>query len=191
VKNILIFIFVISFSVSSFSQSIENSQRYNGVKEVTKIPDGMTYNEFLRLQREITWQRIAAAAFIPGYLHFYADHNKEGYYILAARLLASGVMIFASLDELKYSNSLNFFSVISDVDHIQARTERNLILFLGGTIINFIGFAIDWTHGDWLIENERNQILYKYGLKIKAKVNPNLSFYENKPVFGVNLSISF
>ncbi len=190
-KNILIFVFVISFSVSSFSQSIENSQRYNGVKEVTKIPDGMTYNEFLRLQREITWQRIAAAAFIPGYLHFYADHNKEGYYILAARLLASGVMIFASLDELKYSNSLNFFSVISDVDHIQARTERNLILFLGGTIINFIGFAIDWTHGDWLIENERNQILYKYGLKIKAKVNPNLSFYENKPVFGVNLSISF
>ena len=161
------------------------------MKEVTKIPDGMTYNEFLRLQREITWQRIAAAAFIPGYLHFYADHNKEGYYILAARLLASGVMIFASLDELKYSNSLNFFSVISDVDHIQARTERNLILFLGGTIINFIGFAIDWTHGDWLIENERNQILYKYGLKIKAKVNPNLSFYENEPVFGVNLSISF
>ena len=139
-KNILIFVFVISFSVSSFSQSIENSQRYNGVKEVTKIPDGMTYNEFLRLQREITWQRIAAAAFIPGYLHFYADHNKEGYYILAARLLASGVMIFASLDELKYSNSLNFFSVISDVDHIQARTERNLILFLSGTIINFIGF---------------------------------------------------
>ncbi len=190
-KNIFFFLFVMIFSVSSFAQSIENSQRYNGVKEIVGIPDGMTYNEFLKVQREITWQRIAAAAFIPGYLHFYTDHNKEGYYILAARLIASGVMVFAAVDQLNYTNSLNLFSVASDFDSVQTRSERNLLLFLGGTVVNFIGFAIDWTHSDWIIENERNQIYYKYGLKIKANVRPNLSFYQKKPVYGINLVVSF
>ncbi len=190
-QSVLLALFIMIFSVSSFAQNIDDSQRYNGVKEITEIPDGMTYNEFLKVQREITWQRIAAAAFIPGYLHFYADHNKEGYYILAARLIAGGVMVFAAVDQLNYTNSLNLFSVVSDFDTVQTRSERNFLLFLGGTIVNFIGFAIDWTHSDWIIENERNQIYYKYGLKIKAKVKPNLSFYRNKPVYGVNLVVSF
>ncbi len=190
-KKIFVLFFILLFSVSAYAQCVRSSQRYNGVKEVTEIPAGMTYNEFLKLQREITWQRIAAAAFIPGYLHFYADHNKEGYYILAARLLATGFMVFASIDQLNYNNSLNLFSAVSDFDNVEARTERNFVMFLSGAIVNFIGFAIDWTHGDWLIENERNQILYKYGLKIKANVKPSVSFYRSKPIFGVNLLVSF
>ncbi len=190
-KNLLFILILFSLTTLNFSQGFKDTQRYNGVKEIAKIPDGMTYKEFLKLQREITWERIAAAAFIPGYLHFYADHNEEGYYILATRLLASGFMIYAAVDQVNYSNSLDFFTVVTEFDSVQTRTGRNLLMFMGGAIVNFIAFAIDWTDADWIIENERNNILYKYGLKVKAKVTPQVSYYNQKPIFGFNLNLTF
>ncbi len=100
-------------------------------------------------------------------------------------------MIVAVVDQLNYTNSLNLFSAVSDFDTVEARTERNFLFSLGGTIVNFIGFTIGWTHRDWIIENERNQIYYKYGLKIKAKLKPDISSYQNKSVYSMNLLVSF
>ncbi len=190
VKKFTLLIFVFSFSILQ-AQTISTHSWKNGLKELAVVPDSMTYNEFLTLQREVNWQRIMASAFIPGYLHFYADHQKEGWYIVAARSIGAGLMLYGILDELHYANTLDFISAITKKDELEDRSERNLILFITGTVINVLGFSIDWAHADWVISKERNEVLYKYGIKMRGKLSPKVSLIEGTPYYGFNLRINF
>ncbi len=173
------------------SQTITSGTWKNGLKELVAVPDSMTYNEFLKLQRKVTWQRIFASAFIPGYIHFYADHMKVGWGIIVGRLIGASLMVYGLLDEINYAGTLNFYSVVTEKDQIEARSQRNLTLFITGMAINVLGFAIDWARGDWLISKERDEVLYKYGLKLRAKVSPKVSFIGGEPIYGVNFKIKF
>jgi hypothetical protein len=190
-KFITIFSLLLLFVANLNAQTISSNSWKNGLKEVAAVPDSMTYDEFLKLQREVTWQRIFAAAFIPGYIHFYAKHSEAAWYIFAGRLVGASLMVYGLLDEVKYAGTLDFTSMITDKDQIEARSQRNLTLFIAGTVINALGFAIDWARGDWIISKERNEVLYKYGLKLRAKVSPKVSFLQDSPVYGLNLKINF
>lgn len=182
-------LFLISWG-SVKSQTISPGTWENGLKEITAVPDSMSYIEFLKLQREVTWQRIFASAFIPGYIHFYADHNETGWYIAVGRLIGTSLMVYGLLDEINYAGTLNFYSVVTEKDQIEARSQQNLILFISGALINAVGFAIDWARGDWIISKERNEVLYKYGIKLRAQVSPKVSFLQGTPVYGVNLKVN-
>ena len=190
-KLVLLFAFLFVFAGKYNAQTVSVNSWKNGLKELAAVPDSMTYKEFLTLQREVNWERIFASAFIPGYIHFYADHSDEGWYIVFGRTVGGALMLYGLLDEIDYAGTLDFLSVVTKKDEIEARSQRNLTLFLAGTAINILGFAIDWAHGDWLISKERNEVLYKYGIKLRAKVKPEVSFFQNKPVYGLNFKINF
>jgi len=171
------------------AQTISTHSWENGVKKLTSIPEGMTYDEFLKLQREISWQRIVASTLIPGYLHFYADHDKEGWYVVATRSIGTALMFYGLLDEVNYANTIDFFYAIANKDEVEDRSERNFILFLTGFTINVLAFSFDWAHTDWLISKERNKILYKYGIKMRGEVTPDVSFLNGSLIPGLKVKI--
>jgi hypothetical protein len=182
---------ILLFTSMLSAQTISTHSWKNGVKELAPIPEGMTYEEFLKLQREISWQRIFASALIPGYLHFYASHEKEGWYIVVTRSIGMGLMLYGLLDEVNYVNTLNFFSAIAQKDEVEDRSQRNFILFLAGFGINALAFSFDWAHADWVISKERNEILYKYGIKMRGEVAPDVSFLNGGLIPGVKVKIRF
>ena len=171
-----------------FSQSISDNPKYNAVKEIVKIPDGMTYEEFLKVQRTLNWKKIFAAALIPGYIHFYAGYANEAWGIFAFRMIGGALMGWAAYDQLRYTNGFNF-AEDGLSDELQKRSQRNFVVFSVGLIMNILGYGYDWAHGDWIIEQERNEIYFKYGIKkgTKLGVNYNPKFH----VFGLNYSIRF
>jgi hypothetical protein len=171
-KNILL---LFLFSTISFAQVSISQEKYNALKEITAIPRGMNYEEFIKVQREVNWKKIAVASVLPGFIHLYAKHYTEAYIIMGVRLIGGALMGIALVDQYKLQNDIDY-SVIIDSDEESDRTERNTILFSTGLILNVMGFAFDWAHGDWVIETERNEIYFKYGLDSKRRKALGISY---------------
>ncbi len=163
----IVFSLLIFLQVQGFSQTIPASRPPRSVFE--PLPAGMTYLEFTKLQRRLNWKRLFAASFIPGYIHFYAGYKKYAWSIAGVRAVGFGMISYSLLDELDHTDSfsLSFSGAADSVSAYKNRSRRNLYLFLGGIALNMIGYAFDWAHGDFIIEQERNAVLYKFG-RLKA-----------------------
>ncbi len=156
-----------------------------------QLPDSMTYDEFVKLQRRLSWQRIFAASVVPGYIHFYAGRQRIGWTIAGVR--AAGMLLsgYALLDQARHVDnfSLTFFSVDDSLSSLKARSERNLLLFWTGIALNFLGYAFDWAHGDFVIDSERNAVLYKYGSGRSPKPLGGLWIDSRRKIFGAALRL--
>ncbi len=172
----------------SFSQIINDNPKYNAVKEIVDMPEGMTYEEFLKVQRTLDWKKIFAAALIPGYIHYYAGHENAAWGIFAFRMVGGAFIGYAMYDQLRYTDGFNF---VQDglTDELKKRSQRNFIIFSVGVIMNMLGYGYDWAHGDWIIESERNEIYFKYGIKKETKLG--LMYNPEFNIVGLNYSIHF
>jgi len=147
--------------------------------------------EFTKLQRTLNWKRIFAASFIPGYIHFYAEHKKYAWSIAGIRAIGFGMIGYSVIDELNHTNefSLSFSGAPDSVAAYKARSERNLYLFLSGVALNMMGYAFDWAHGDFIIEQERNAVLYKFGRQKGIKGAAGFWYDAHRQTFGPILRI--
>ncbi len=184
-------IFILLFVTANVSAQISiSSAKYNALKEIKKIPEGMTYKEFQKIQRQLDWKKIFVAAILPGYIHFYADYEKTAWVILGTRLITGAMMGYALVDEYKLTKDIDL-GVLIDSSDKSARTERNSILFATGLILNVAAYAFDWAHGDWIIETERNRIYFKYGLDKGCRKALGFSYNTRLNVPGLTFSINF
>ena len=163
------------------------------MKGVTRLPQNMTFGEFEKLQRNVTWQRLFAAAVLPGYIHFYAGHKRAGYTIATVRSAGAMLTAYALADEIRQSSSLGvpLFGVSDTLNAYKARSERNLALFFIGLALNTAGYAFDWGHGDFIIERERNAVLYKYGLQKNWQPAVGVWLDSRRNLLGPTIRISF
>ncbi len=185
----LLLLVVILFGLFSavFAQAPMSSAKYNALKEITAVPDGMTYEEFTKIQRELTWKKIFVAAILPGYIHFETGYNTEGIIILGARVIGGTLMGIALYDQFKLTNNIDY-SVVIDAEEESDRTERNTILFSTGLAINMLAYAFDWAHGDWIIETERNEVYFKYGLDKERRKALGISYNTQFKVPSITVS---
>jgi len=172
-KYILLLLFL--FSSLSVAQMSISREKYNALKEITPIPKGMDYEEFLKVQRDVNWKKIAVASVLPGFIHLYAKHYTEAYIIMGARLIGGALMGVALVDQYKLKNDIDYSVIISSEEEAD-RTERNTVLFTTGLVLNIVGFAFDWAHGDWVVETERNEIYFKYGLDKERRKALGISY---------------
>ncbi len=175
-RNYFFIIFILFYiSTNTFAQVSVSKEKYNALKEITPIPKGMNYEEFLKLQRDVNWKKIAVASVLPGFIHFYSKHYTEAYIVLGVRLIGGALMGIALVDQYKLRNDIDYSIVISSQEESD-RTERNTILFSTGLVMNILGFAFDWAHGDWVIESERNEVYFKYGLDKDRRKTLGISY---------------
>ena len=187
-KNILLLLFL--FNAYNFAQISVSKEKYNALKEIRPIPRGMNYEEFLKIQREVNWKKIAVASVLPGFIHFYSKHYTEAYIIMGVRLIGGALMGVALVDQYKLKNDVDYSVIVSNEEESD-RTERNTILFTTGLALNIAGFAFDWAHGDWIVETERNEIYFKYGLDKKRRkalgISYNMYFHYPSLTFSYRL----
>ncbi len=98
---------------------------------------------------------------------------------------------YSIIDEFSYTGdfSLSFRGASDSISTLASRTERNLYLFLGGVAINIMAYAFDWDHGDFIIEKERNAVLYKFGIRANPKQVIGLWVDPNSKTIGPMLRI--
>lgn len=110
------------------------------------------------MNREITLNRIMIAAVFPGYIHFYCDHHDWAWTLFALRTSGALMATYGFVEQVNQAEEFSF-----DFSRLKTRSKMNILLFMGGAALDAVGFALDWAHGDWIIEKERNRVLYKYG----------------------------
>jgi len=110
----------------SIAQISISTEKYNALKEIKEIPTGMTYEEFVKIQRELNWKRIMVSAVIPGYLHFYTGRKTEAWSILGVRLAGGLLMGYAMLDQYRLTKEIDT-GIIVDSEEESERTEKNSI----------------------------------------------------------------
>ncbi|MHB2155944.1 hypothetical protein ACX8XN_16300 [Calditrichota bacterium GD2] len=155
----------------------EISLQSSRLHAIPALPDSMTYEEFAMLNRELTWKRMMIAVFVPGYVHYYARHNKLAYGISGARSV--GVLLSAAAIYREWNDAKQLtLDVLKEMDD-------NFYLFMAGLFLNAAGYAFDIAHGDWLIEQERMKIQFKY----RKQEEPGSAWFldRNTPVFSLNL----
>jgi len=165
---VISFVLFVGSSSSLHSQDMpfESAKKSYMKNHLQKLPNNMEYSEYKKMVRELNWKRVMVASVIPGYIHFYAEHKKSAWGIFTGRMLGGVLMGYALYDQVQIvdDSSSSFFFFDGSTGYNKDRSVRNLNLFSIGLIMNIIGYAIDWAHGDWIIEKERNEVLYKYGL---------------------------
>ena len=190
-KNIfLILVIMLSLNGIAFAQVSISTAKYNALKEIQKIPKGMTYDEFMKIQRELDWKKIFVSAIFPGYLHFYANHNTEAWIIFSVRIATAGMMGYAMYDQYKLTSDIDA-GIIIDSEEETNRTKRNTVIFSTGLFINMMAYAFDWAHGDWVIETERNQVYFKYGLDNEQRKALGLSYNTEFGIPALSFSMRF
>jgi hypothetical protein len=190
-KKLLFFFVLLLFYINTGNAQVSiSTEKYNALKEIEKIPKEMTYDEFMKIQRTIDWKKICVSAIFPGYLHFYTNHKTAAWTIFATRMIGGAMMGYAMFDQYKLTKDIDY-GIIVDSDEESRRTEKNAYLFAGGLIMNILGYAFDWAHGDWVIENERNEIYFKYGLDKKRRKSLGISYNTKQNAPSISFKIIF
>ncbi len=156
---------------------------------IIELPSNMRYEEFLKLRRELDWKKVFEAAAVPGYLHFYAQHTKTAWGIATVRGVGYVTLGYGLVDQLNHWDEPGgWFSANAALN---TRSKRNMYLFLGGFAVNMLGFAFDWAHGDYIIELERNSVLYKYGIQKKWQPRLSLLYSPDRQSGTIGLTLIF
>lgn len=98
----------------------------------------MTYNEFLKIQKQIDWSKIIIASVVPGFIHFYINDETKGWSIFGIRTLGYGLIAYAVVDQYNLINKNNKIDL--DISAKQNRQNNNALLFVVGSLLNFAVF---------------------------------------------------
>jgi hypothetical protein len=173
-KNFIFSIFLILSVNHSYGQVSISQEKYNALKEIEKIPAGMSYDEFLKIQRELNLSKMFIATIVPGYIHFYINHTKAAWIILSTRVIGYGLITYAAVDQYNLLNNIQHN--LASVTEKQERQNRNASLFASGVLLNIVGLFYDLAAGSIIIESERNEVYYKYGLTSYDKIDFGLAY---------------
>ncbi len=143
------------------------------------LPDSMSYTEYEMLTRSLNWQRLMIASFVPGYIHYYARHQKAAYTIAAIRTTGMILSTTGMLLQWNESKQINL-KFITDM-------ETNFYLFLAGFILNTAGYAYDIAHGDYIISKEKTTIQFKF----RRIIVPGCVFLPHKNIPALGMAFSF
>jgi len=185
----LIFLVIVFFVGNLDAQISITQEKYNALREIQSIPEGMTYDEFLKIQRNLDWSKLFIASVVPGYIHFYLDHPKTAWAILGARVIGYGLMTYAIVDQYDLLNNVpQDFINAADKQH---RQNNNAIIFTAGAFLNIAGLFYDWAAGAIIFESDRNYIYFKYGLDPERRKKFGLSYNNeyNFPAFTFRLNL--
>ena len=152
-KNFIISLYLLLFSLAAVQAQPVKIQR----EPIPDIPPEMTFKEYQQLVRELDWKRIGLSALVPGYIHLYAEKRKLAYTIAGIR--GCGMVLSSGALWRQWYEAKTFQFVRG------GHWEANFTAFMVGMMLNAVGFAFDWAHGDWIIEKERTLVQYKYGLR--------------------------
>ncbi len=188
-KSFLVALCPILFSSAFLFGQAEPRELLSPPSRIIELPSNMRYEEFLKLRRELDWKKVFEAAAVPGYLHFYAQHTKTAWGIAAVRGAGYALLGYGLVDQLNHWDEPGGW--LSDNEALNNRSKRNMYLFLGGFAVNMLGFAFDWAHGDYIIERERNSVLYKYGIQKKWQPGLGLLYSPARQGGTIGLTLTF
>jgi len=127
------------------------------------LPQEMTYDEFQILNRNVDFFTMFMSLFLPGY-GFYQVKRPE----LAAAVLTertAGYALMATAFFRQYDD-LRDLGKISEITEEQYKNLMiNIVLFSSGVILNGFGWAIDVLGAYHIAKNEKDFVIYKYGIK--------------------------
>ncbi len=127
------------------------------------LPHDMTHEEYRQLTRNVDFFTMFMSMFIPGYAMFQVERPALGWTIAGTRIAGTGLMVAA------IARQWNDWQDLRDLDDLEPpsyrRFRNNAFLFAGGIFVNAVAWAAD-VAGAYRIANEdRNFVIYKYGLR--------------------------
>ena len=126
---------------------------------LAKVYEGMSFNEYQILSRDLRMQDKAFAIFLPGYTHFRAKDKLSGGLILSTSILSCGSLLY-----IAESNGLSFFNTISITENFSL---SNKTIAIAACIIIIGNYIFDIIHGTHVLNKKQEVIRYKYGYKEK------------------------
>lgn len=184
-----IFFTLLLFSTINITAQISiYEEKSNSANQIIKLPEGMSYDEFLKIQKHVDCSKIIIASIVPGFIHFYADRENKGWAVVGIRTLGYGLMGYALINQYQLINDTKIDLNISDK---QNRQNKNALFFAIGSFLNFAGFFYDWADGMLSIEEDRNMIYFKYGIDETQRLKLGLSINKiNKyPMFNISFQL--
>jgi len=153
--------------------------------KLPQISKQMTAEEFELLSHNMRMKDMLYASMVPGYVHFKAKENKQGYWLLGIRsasYLMMGGLYLSGKDELLHIDTEN----LSDEELSDAKRYQNL--FYTALSIATATYLYDVIHGDWMLHKKQERIRYKYA--IKAGKHP-VSYSDKSLYPSLALTIQF
>ena len=201
----LIFLISSNLSAQIFSGDILNES------PLTAIPNDMTYEEFEDMNRRISVGLMLSAIPFPGVIHSYAGEKEEAKKIrrrvgIGAGIALAGIILMEEKDfpESDYQlytinagedNERRYEKIPIGIDGANTqyklkelhRDSEGLGQFLVPIGVGFIAWQYikDYYYGIKTIEEKRNKVRYKYGLKLQSSVS-----IQSKSI-GMGLSYNF
>ncbi len=155
-RKILIIIILFAGAGHVFSQDLEVFNRYqDDMLTAPILPEGMSFDEFRILSRNIKLMDMAAGTVFPGYISFKAEEPTAGYIFMGVRILGYAGALY---ELVKYNNE-GFPQVLSN------QFDRNFTYVTMGVLIS--SYLFDWVYGKTQLEKKQEAIRYKYRLKLE------------------------
>lgn len=127
------------------------------------LPHDMTHEEYRQLTRNVDFFTMFMSMFIPGYAMFQVERPALGWTIAGTRVAGTGLMIAA------IARQWNDWHDLRDLDDLELpsyrRFRNNVFLFSGGVFVNAIAWAVDVAGAYRIANDDRNFVIYKYGLR--------------------------
>ena len=142
------------------------------------IPQNMSFQEYRQLNRNVDFFTMFMSLGIPGYGLFHVERPVLGWTVVGFRTIGYGLMGIALYRQW---NDLADIYNLRSLDGTQSdRLKENVLLMAGGVIINGLGWAFDIIGAYHIAKQERDFVLYKYGLqetltRPHGSVNPTIS----------------
>jgi len=153
--------------------------------KLPQISKQMTAEEFELLSQNMRMKDMLYASIVPGYVHFKAKENKQGYWLLGIRsasYLMMGGLYLSGGNELLHIDTQN----LSDEELSDVKRYQNL--FYSALGIATATYLYDIIHGDWVLHKKQEKVRYKYAIK----ANKNLFSTDNNNIYpSLALTIEF
>lgn len=134
------------------------------------IPESMSYEEFRRLNRNVDFFSMGMSMIAPGYAMFQVEHPELGLPILLGRLSGYGLMAAAMVRQW---NDLRDLWNLRDISLEQFDSLKlNAALMAAGVGVNFFLWGLDVVGAYHIAKEERDYVIYLYGLETAAAASP-------------------
>jgi len=151
---------------------------------------GMNLDEYQLLTRNLRMKDMMYAMVVPGYVHFRANENKTGYYILGLRvaslgaLTAVGVQTAAKLNDIY---NLRFDEAFDKHENPIFVIANSTVVILSMSTI-MATYMYDWIHGQHMLNKKQELYRYKYNLKFNIENTPGfLPQNQVYPTMGIQI----
>lgn len=160
-KSFLI-ILIAFFTQNIVAQDIEVIKKEKNDNYVLpNIPKDMTYEEFKLLSQHVRMKDYFYAAIVPGHIHYKAQQNKKGYWLLGIRTASYATVSYAIID------ANNKYGGLNETNIPKKDRDKYQNLILTGTTIAVATYLYDIIHGEYILHDKQERIRYKNAIRLK------------------------